>query len=165
MLPLTNLFVLDFSQGPSGGIATMILADFGAEVLKVDGPDGDRFESQAAAPMWLRGKRRAVLDGSAEHLRGEIERADVVLTSGPLADLRDKGLDYTTLSQRNARVVYCHISAMGPPGGGRTFITGRLKRHYNNLLAADLQEDSMQTIFRTLLEYTTCALGNNLVPL
>lgn len=113
MLPLTNLFVLDFSQGPSGGIATMILADFGAEVLKVDGPDGDRFESQAAAPMWLRAKRRAVLDGSAEHLRGEIERADVVLTSGPLADLRDKGLDYMTLSQRNARVVYCHISAMG----------------------------------------------------
>ncbi|CAE8619847.1 unnamed protein product [Polarella glacialis] len=44
-------------------------------------------------------------------------------------------------------------SAMGPPGGGRSFITERLKRHYNVLAYPDLQDESISQIFRTIAEY------------
>ncbi|CAE6938378.1 DNAH1 [Symbiodinium sp. CCMP2592] len=44
-------------------------------------------------------------------------------------------------------------SAMGPPGGGRTFITERLKRHYNVLAYSDLQDESISQIFRTIASY------------
>lgn len=46
-----------------------------------------------------------------------------------------------------------HVSAMGPPGGGRTEITGRLKRHYNTVVAADMSRDSITNIFATILDY------------
>eukprot|EP00930_Biecheleria_cincta_P008311 TRINITY_DN10972_c0_g5_i1.p1 TRINITY_DN10972_c0_g5~~TRINITY_DN10972_c0_g5_i1.p1 ORF type:complete len:3933 (-),score=932.09 TRINITY_DN10972_c0_g5_i1:47-11569(-) len=46
-----------------------------------------------------------------------------------------------------------HISGMGPPGGGRTEISGRLKRHYNAVVAADMSRDSVFGIFSTILEY------------
>ena len=39
-------------------------------------------------------------------------------------------------------IVWC--SAIGPPGGGRTLITNRLRRHYNTIVAADLGQESMQ---------------------
>ncbi|CAE8610871.1 unnamed protein product [Polarella glacialis] len=46
-----------------------------------------------------------------------------------------------------------HISAMGPPGGGRTEVSGRLKRHYNTIAAADMSRDSIFGIFNTILTY------------
>lgn len=46
-----------------------------------------------------------------------------------------------------------HVSAMGPPGGGRTEISGRLKRHYNAVVAADMSRDSIENIFSTILAY------------
>jgi len=46
-----------------------------------------------------------------------------------------------------------HVSAMGPPGGGRSEITGRLARHYNTLVAADMGRDSIVHIFSTILAY------------
>jgi dynein heavy chain len=48
-------------------------------------------------------------------------------------------------------IVWC--SAIGPPGGGRTVTTDRLRRHYNTIVAADLSVDSMETIFQTILGY------------
>ena len=42
------------------------------------------------------------------------------------------------------------VSAMGPPGGGRTFITGRLKRHYNCVAYTDMSQASLTNIFETL---------------
>jgi len=46
-----------------------------------------------------------------------------------------------------------HVSAMGPPGGGRTEITGRLRRHYNTITAADLARESIIKIFSTILAH------------
>jgi len=43
------------------------------------------------------------------------------------------------------------IAAMGPPGGGRTVITGRLQRHFNIITYTDLQEESIDTIFSTII--------------
>lgn len=45
------------------------------------------------------------------------------------------------------------ITAMGPPGGGRTFITERLKRHHNMICAIDMQRSSVESIFKTIVEY------------
>jgi crotonobetainyl-CoA:carnitine CoA-transferase CaiB-like acyl-CoA transferase len=60
--PLTDIRVVDLSSGPVGGIATMILADFGADVIKVERPGGDPFRFVTNAPLWLRGKRSVELD-------------------------------------------------------------------------------------------------------
>mmetsp|Transcript_18662 Transcript_18662/g.41434 ORF Transcript_18662/g.41434 Transcript_18662/m.41434 type:complete len:1758 (-) Transcript_18662:2744-8017(-) len=46
-----------------------------------------------------------------------------------------------------------HVSAMGPAGGGRTHITERLKRHYNNVAAVDLTSDAITVIFETITGY------------
>jgi len=46
-----------------------------------------------------------------------------------------------------------HVAAMGPPGGGRTELTGRVKRHYNTLVAADMSQQSIKSIFSTMLDY------------
>jgi len=45
------------------------------------------------------------------------------------------------------------VSAMGPPGGGRTQVSGRLLRHYNTIVAADMGRDSIVNIFATILDY------------
>ena len=60
--PLDDLRVIDLSSGPAGGMATMVLADFGADVIKVERPGGDPFRRLAASPTWLRGKRSVELD-------------------------------------------------------------------------------------------------------
>ena len=117
MLPLQNLTVIDFSQGPAGGLASMILSDYGASVIKVDGPEGDWFEANPAAPMWLRGKRRLSVNLDDPVARADLDpqlgNADVVITSGPVGELETRQLDYRTLSSLSDRIVCCHITAMG----------------------------------------------------
>ena len=51
MQPLDDLRVLDLSSGPVGGVATAVLADFGADVLKIEPPSGDRLRGLASAPL------------------------------------------------------------------------------------------------------------------
>ena len=80
---LDDLRVIDLSSGPIGGMATMVLADFGADVIKVERPGGDPWRNIANAPMWLRGKRSIVLDlktqaGSAS-IAQLVENADEVM--------------------------------------------------------------------------------------
>ena len=88
--PLTDTRVLDLSTGAVGGVATMVLADFGAEVVKVEPAGGDPWRSLAAAPMWLRGKRSLELDIVAERSRLEelIREADVVVSTDSPAQAR-----------------------------------------------------------------------------
>ncbi len=54
--PLLGLKVLDLSSGPAGGLATMILADFGAEVRRIIDDEYDELNNMPSARMWLRGK-------------------------------------------------------------------------------------------------------------
>ena len=54
--------VLDFSQGMAGSMATMLMADNGAEVIKVEPPSGDPFRHEPAWLMWNRSKQSVVLD-------------------------------------------------------------------------------------------------------
>ena len=117
---LDDLRVIDLSEGPIGGMATLVLADFGADVVKVERPGGDPWRTVANAPMWLRGKRSAVLDLKTEAGRESLARltesADVVVTSGRPGKGAALGADYECLSARNAALVYCSITGFGPAG-------------------------------------------------
>ena len=116
--PLTDTRVLDLSSGAVGGIATMVLADFGAEVVKVEPVGGDPWRSLAAAPMWLRGKRSVELDVVAERDRLEdlIRGADVVVSTDSPAQAKARGLEYSDVRALNESAVVCSITGFGPTG-------------------------------------------------
>lgn len=104
LLPLEGLRILDLTTGPAGGLATMILADFGAHVTRVCDPEFEGDPDVASARMWLRGK------ATASTWQAEISDADVVIISLPHGH---QGIDYETCLKANPTVVYCEISAMG----------------------------------------------------
>ena len=117
---LAGLRVVDFGSGPAAGLATTVLADFGADVIKVEPPTGDRFRTLAASPFWLRGKRSVVLDLGRDDDRGQADRliagADVVVVSGPPSRLAAWGIDGARLLERRPSLVHCVISGWGTTG-------------------------------------------------
>ena len=118
--PCDDLLVIDLSSGQPGGIATMVLADFGADVIKVEPPGGDPARSEPAAPLWLRGKRSVELDlGTAEGqqaLHRLVRGADVVVSSFAPGSAAAHGADDATLRALNPALVYCSITGWGPRG-------------------------------------------------
>jgi len=116
---LAGVRILDLSTGPVGGFATMVLADFGADVVKVEPPGGDRFRAFATSPLWLRGKRSAVIDLSTDAGRKRahslIETADALVVSGPPGRASRWGLDADGAFRLNPALVHCAIT----PWGGR----------------------------------------------
>jgi crotonobetainyl-CoA:carnitine CoA-transferase CaiB-like acyl-CoA transferase len=112
--------VVDVTTGPVGGMATMILADFGADVVKVEPPGGDRFRALAAAPLWLRGKRSVVADqttaGGLADVKALVATADVLVVSGPPARAAGWGLDADTMTVLRPGLVHCSITGWGPLG-------------------------------------------------
>jgi crotonobetainyl-CoA:carnitine CoA-transferase CaiB-like acyl-CoA transferase len=132
--PCTGLRVLDLSRGPVGGVATMVLADYGAEVIKIEPPEGDHLAGLAAAPVWLRGKQRLVVDlktaAGVETLRILVPAADVLVESYRPGVAERLGADYATLAALNPRLVYCAITGWGPRGPYRDY------KGYEGLVAA-----------------------------
>ncbi|MGK0224652.1 MAG: crotonobetainyl-CoA:carnitine CoA-transferase CaiB-like acyl-CoA transferase [Limisphaerales bacterium] len=116
MSALNNIRVLDLSRGPAAGLASMILADFGAEVIALeDAQSDDLFETLPAATLWRRGKRHASTPDKAG-LTDLLVGADVFLTTLNEPELVQRGLDYETLKQQTANLIYCHISGFGGQG-------------------------------------------------
>ncbi len=138
---LDDIRVIDLSEGPIGGMTTMVLADFGADVIKVERPGGDPWRSLANAPMWLRGKRSAILDLKTEAGRESLARladgADVVVTSTRPGKAAPLGADYERLGARNPALVYCAITGFGPQGpyagypGYEAVVAARMGRMLN----------------------------------
>ncbi len=114
---LAGLRVLDVSWGIAGPMTTMLLADQGADVVKVEPPGGDPFRSLSGARVWHRGKRSAVLDLRDAHDRATFlaltDRADVVVESFTPGVTRRLGIDYETVHARNPRLVYGSITGYG----------------------------------------------------
>lgn len=131
---LKGLRVIDLTRGPAGGLATMIMADFGAEVLKVKAPDTHGLERLAAAPMWGRGKRSVTLDltadGDRERLLTAMAGADVFLVNWRSASLNALGLDFDSLHAKYPHLIYCHLSGFGSHGPKANY------PGYEHLLAA-----------------------------
>lgn len=120
MKNLEDVRVVDLSEGPAGGLATMIFADYGADVIKVERPGGDPFRSMASSPMWLRGKRSIELDlslsESVSRLRELVKNSDVVISSSLTETAAENSCDYASLSELNAALVYCQVTSFGDQG-------------------------------------------------
>jgi crotonobetainyl-CoA:carnitine CoA-transferase CaiB-like acyl-CoA transferase len=125
--------ILDFSRVLAGPFATMMLADFGAEVTKVERPGGGDETRSWGPPYDERGeatyfqsvnrnKASVVLDLSSEagleELRRRAREADVLVENFRPGLMAGKGLDYETLRAENPRLVYCSITGFGSGEGG-----------------------------------------------
>ena len=112
--------VVDFSSGWPGSVATMVLSDFGAEVIKVEPPAGDPHRAFPQHLLWNRGKKSIVLDLETEEGRAKARQlaaqADVVIESFAPGEADALGIGYETLSAQRPDLVYCSISAFGPKG-------------------------------------------------
>ncbi len=129
MQPLANLRVVDFTTLLPGPLATLILAEAGAEVLKIERPgSGDemrryepRFgESSINFALLNRGKRSIAIDlkepGAVQRLMPLLARADVVVEQFRPGVMERLGLGYAQLKAANPRLVYCAITGHGTDG-------------------------------------------------
>ena len=112
--------VIDLSSGRAGGIATMVLADFGADVIKIEPPGGDPERATPSWPLWLRGKRSVTLDltqaADQQALHRLVAGADVVVSSHSMREAEQLHADYKTLSALNPGLVFCAVTAWGLHG-------------------------------------------------
>ena len=128
--PLSGVLVADFSRVLAGPYATMLLADLGAEVIKVESPGGDDTRTwmppvrDGTSTYYLginRGKRSIALDlrdpGDAGIARELARRADVVIENFKPGGLAKYGLDYASVRTANPGVVYSSISGFGSGAG------------------------------------------------
>jgi len=117
---LDGLRVLDLSWGVAGPIAGMLLADHGADVTKIEPPDGDPFAATSGYRVWCRGKRRATLDLATAADRARFvalaARADVVLQSWSPGVAERLGVGAGDLLDANPRLIHCAITPYGPDG-------------------------------------------------
>ena len=127
---LSGIKVLDLSRVLAGPWCTQCLADLGADVLKIENPDGgDETRSWASPPMAgmaayytsaNRSKRSLAVDLKSQEGRALVLRlaavADVLVENFKLGDLDRLGLGYAQLRAVNPRLVYCSISGYGRSG-------------------------------------------------
>ncbi len=128
MQPLTGLLVLDFTTLLPGPLASLMLAEAGAEVLKIERPGGEDarrfpplFDGEGAVfAMLNRGKKGRTLDlknaEEREKLTPLIQRADILMEQFRPGVMARFGLDYETLRALNPRLIYCSISGYGQSG-------------------------------------------------
>ncbi|MFB6121920.1 MAG: CaiB/BaiF CoA transferase family protein [Haloferacaceae archaeon] len=129
MPPLSDVTVLDVTQMVSGPFASMQLADLGADVYKVERPDGG--ELGRSNPPFVdgrsayfasvnRNKGSVALDLQSDRGREAFldlaEQADVVVENNPPGRMERFGVGYDAVSERNPEIVYCAITGFGQTG-------------------------------------------------
>lgn len=129
--PLSGVLVLDFSTLLPGPMASLLLAEAGAEVFKIERPGGE--DMRRYEPRWgrdsvnfamlNRGKKSIALDlkdaSARAKLRPLVERADVVLEQFRPGVMERLGFDYETVRKINPGIVYCSITGYGQDGRRR----------------------------------------------
>jgi crotonobetainyl-CoA:carnitine CoA-transferase CaiB-like acyl-CoA transferase len=120
--PLEGIRVLDLSQLYPGPLCTMILADLGAEVIKVE-PLGTGDYARAFTPLFNqinRNKKSIALNlkdpRAQEAFHSMARKADVVVEGFRPGTTTRLGVDYETLKALNSRIIYCSISGFGQDG-------------------------------------------------
>ena len=131
--PLDGLTVLDFTRVLSGPYCTMLLADMGARVIKIEQP-GRGDDTRAWGPPFLgtesayflsinRNKESLTLDlknpASRTVLDGLLDRADILVENFRPGTMERLGLAYADVSERRPRLIYCSISGFGQTGPRR----------------------------------------------
>ncbi|XCS12890.1 CoA transferase [Aeribacillus pallidus] len=129
MLPLAGIKIIDLTRILSGPFCTMTLADLGAEVIKIESPQGD--DTRQWGPPFIknesayflsvnRNKKSVVLNlkdpKGKEILLKMVEEADVVVENFRPGTLKKLGIDYDILKQHNRRVILASISGFGQTG-------------------------------------------------
>jgi len=130
--PLTGITVLDFSHALAGPYCTMLMAAYGAKVIKVEGPEGDIgrtwgppfLGSDAAYFVGLNsGKQSLAIDlktpQGLETCRKLSQNADILVENFRPGTMNRLGLDYASLSAANPRLIYVSISGYGQTGPRR----------------------------------------------
>ena len=129
MRPLSGVFVLDFSTLLPGPMASLMLAEAGAKVVKVERP-GKGEEMRSYLPKWgdesvnfallNRGKKSVALDlkspADLEHALALARKADIVLEQFRPGVMDKLGLGYAKLREINPRLIYCSITGYGSSG-------------------------------------------------
>ncbi len=114
---LDGLAVLDLSRGVAGPMATMMLADHGAQVTRIEPPGGDPLRTWSGYRVWNRGKRSAILDlkrdADRQCLLNLARAADILVESFRPGVTERLGIGYTALHALNPRLIYCSISGYG----------------------------------------------------
>jgi crotonobetainyl-CoA:carnitine CoA-transferase CaiB-like acyl-CoA transferase len=119
--PLTGVRVIDITTNVLGPVATQLLGDVGADIIKIESPEGDQNRMNGAgrnkgmAPLFLtmnRNKRSVVLDLKSEHcleaLMKIVDTADVFVHSMRPSAAERLGIGYEAIRARNPRIVYAH---------------------------------------------------------
>ncbi|MGV9802816.1 CaiB/BaiF CoA transferase family protein [Mycobacterium sp. NPDC003449] len=129
-LPLSGVRVLDFSQVMAGPYATMLLADLGADVVKIEPPQGDQTRSSMGFKMkgpdsmgflnMNRNKRSVTLNlkttAGREVFHKLVETADILVENYRPGVVKKLGVDYETLKGVNPELIYASISGFGQTG-------------------------------------------------
>ena len=133
--PLADLQVLDLTQALAGPFCTMLLADLGADVIKIEPPRGDMTRGMPPFPKDRdgcdyggyfasinRNKRSVVLDLKVDRDRDALlrlaERADALVENSKVGVMDRLGIGWETLHERNPRLVYAAIRGFGDPRTG-----------------------------------------------
>ncbi|WP_039829928.1 CaiB/BaiF CoA-transferase family protein [Pandoraea sp. B-6] len=129
---LRGVRVLDFSHVLAGPVCSMMLADFGADVVKIEPPFGEL--GRKIGPPWINGesvanlsvnrnKRSLAIDLKTEAgqrtIREMVRQADVIVENFRPGVMATWGLDYASLEATHGKLVYCSISAFGQTGASR----------------------------------------------
>jgi crotonobetainyl-CoA:carnitine CoA-transferase CaiB-like acyl-CoA transferase len=128
--PLAGLKVLDFTHVLAGPFATRMLADMGADVIKINSAERAVTTQDPHHPyylMWNRNKRALALkmsDPSAKQLARRLaDEADIVIDNFSVGVLDRWGIGYDDVSQTNAGVIYVQMSGMGDGGPWSKYVT------------------------------------------
>lgn len=134
--PLDGIRVIDLSHYAAGPIATMVLGDLGAEVIKIEHPNGDAGRTMGAtfpegwSTFFLaisRNKRFISIDyrtpAGQQLIQDLVRNADVLVENARPGAWDDYGLDYATLSAINPRLVYASLSGFGDAGPMRDWLS------------------------------------------
>lgn len=128
--PLSKLRVIELARILAGPWAGQILADLGADVIKVESPEGD--DTRKWGPPFVdgadaayfhscnRGKRSVVIDfrtsGGQAAIKQLVAGSDVLIENFKVGGLARYGLDYASLSRVNPRLIYCSVTGFGQTG-------------------------------------------------
>jgi len=129
MQPLTGIRVLDLSRVLAGPYCTMVLGDLGAEVIKVEPPDGDETrgwgppfaEGESAYYLCVNRNKRGMIvnlktDDGREIVHELIKQSDVLVENFRPGSLTRFALDFASASALNPRLIYCSITGFGQTG-------------------------------------------------
>jgi crotonobetainyl-CoA:carnitine CoA-transferase CaiB-like acyl-CoA transferase len=165
--PLDGIRVLDLTSVVLGPLATQLLADYGADVIKVEAPEGDLMRSNGVSlhagmsSIFLalnRNKRSVALDlksaEGADAFRRLLATADVIVHNMRVAAIERLGFGYEAVAKLNPRIVYCAATGFGQDGPDRD------KPAFDDIIQAACGLASVSSIGRDTPDYTASLIAD-----